>query len=304
MRYGTLSTTTISITTTYHHHHHQKPPPLSLCQMATATPPAPKPKPRQMMLLTKRLTYFLAQNTSPALPTLLLLSPTGKLLSSSSPSPASTLRTQATLACSLWTLYQPTADLLPQTLPSSANAPSQGRGGRPGKERGRGRSSDRSRTADGEGAGDEELSTVTIQLSNGIMVISALSCGLLFVAIGPSPAGSTATATTTATTTAPGSPNPAHAPLGLHAPALSRQTSPPSSPAEGEEGKEIGRLLAVAVAGGRESTVASDAGSVRSSSTARTGSGGLMGVKRQAVEVGRWLDGQLEGFRLGNAEVR
>lgn len=45
----------------------------------------------------------------------------------------------------------------------------------------------------------------------------------------------------------------------------------------------------------------SDAGSIRSTGT-RTGS--IVGIKRQAVEIGKWLDGQLEGFRLSSPDGR
>lgn len=117
------------------------------------------------MLLTKRLTTFLSQNTTPQLQTLLLLSPTGKLLCSSSPSPASTLRTQATLACSLWNLYHPfntnTSSLVSSSLPQST-------------------------TGHDTNDPENDLSCITIQLEYGIMCIRALSSGLLFVAIGPS----------------------------------------------------------------------------------------------------------------------
>jgi hypothetical protein len=50
---------------------------------------------------------------------------------------------------------------------------------------------------------------------------------------------------------------------------------------------------------GSGSGAPSEAGSVRSTRTAS-----IMGVKRQAEEVGRWLDGQLEGFQLSSAEGR
>ncbi|KAL5328442.1 hypothetical protein ACEPPN_001941 [Leptodophora sp. 'Broadleaf-Isolate-01'] len=236
----------------------------------------------QTMLLTKRLTTFLSQNTTPQLPTLLLLSPTGKLLSSSSPLPASTLRTQATLACSLWTLYQPTTSILPSALPSqSSQPPTQNQN----QTQSRGSDATFSSTST---ITDHDLSTITIQLTHGIMVIRALSCGLLFVAIGPSTSSS--------------SQHPSQHSLQAQAHlnmSLSRHTSPPSSPpahGEGHEGeREMGGLLAVG------SAAPSDAGSIRSTGT-RTGS--LVGVKRQAVEVGKWLDAQLEGFRLSSPEGR
>jgi hypothetical protein len=227
------------------------------------------------MLLTKRLTTFLSQNTTPHLPTLLLLSPAGKLLSSSSPLPASNLRTQATLACSLWALYQPNvSSLITSALPppqSTSNT----------NPRGSDATISSTTTAAENG---HDLAAITIQLSHGVMVIRALSCGLLFVAIGPSSIGV---------------PSPSQT---LHAQSISSHTSPPSSPtAHGDghgyngEGAHEGGL------GGVGSGAPSEAGSVRSTGS-RTAS--IMGIKRQAEEVGRWLDGQLEGFQLSSAEGR
>ena len=114
----------------------------------------------QTMLLTKRLTAFLSQSATPQLHTLLLLSPTGKLLSSTSPSSASTLRTQATLAVTLWSSYNP--------LPISNGA-----------------SSSQTTTTNAHSrTTNTSLGIITIQLEHGIMCIRALSSGLLFVAIG------------------------------------------------------------------------------------------------------------------------
>jgi hypothetical protein len=109
------------------------------------------------MLLTKRLALFLSQNISPQLHTLILISPTGKLLCSSSPSPASTLRTQATLAVSLWNLYHPFNISASILVTSSSTHPAH-----------------------------NDLACITIQLEYGIMYIRSLVSGLLFVAIGPS----------------------------------------------------------------------------------------------------------------------
>ncbi|KAE9380716.1 hypothetical protein N431DRAFT_432982 [Stipitochalara longipes BDJ] len=226
------------------------------------------------MLLTKRLTTFLSQNTTSALPTLLLLSPTGKLLSSSSPISASILRTQATLACSLWTLYQPTvSSVIPSVLPPQSESQS--------NTHPRGSDATLSSTTT---AADHELASITVQLTHGVMVIRALSCGLLFVAIGPS-------------SISPSSPSQT-----LRAQSISSHThtSPPSSPlAHGENGYN-GEGAHEGGSGGLGSSAPSETGSVRS--TGRMAS--IMGIKRQAEEVGRWLDRQLEGFQLSSAEGR
>jgi hypothetical protein len=125
------------------------------------------------------------------------------------------------------------------------------------------------------------------------MVIRALGCGLLFVAIGPS-------------SLAVSSPYPSS--HTLHAQSLSSHTSPPSSPsAHGEThgyegiGAQVERDTPGGSLVGLGSGAPSEAGSVGSTGT-RTGS--IMGVKRQAEEVGKWLDVQLEGFALSSAEGR
>jgi hypothetical protein len=229
------------------------------------------------MLLTKRLTTFLSQNTTPQLPTLLLLSPTGKLLSSSSALPASSLRTQATLACSLWTLYQPAASsLITSAIPPQSHSQSNTHP----------RGSDATLSSTTTAAdNDHNLASITVQLTHGVMVIRALSCGLLFVAIGPSSVPVSSPSQT------------------LRAQSISSHThtSPPSSPpgqGHGENGYN-GEGAHDGVGLGSGSGAPSEAGSVRSTRTAS-----IMGVKRQAEEVGRWLDGQLEGFQLSSAEGR
>lgn len=227
----------------------------------------------QAMLLTKRLTTFLSQNTNPQLPTLLLVSPSGKLLSSSSPLPASTLRTQATLACSLWNLYQPSApSLITSALPRTAQQPNA-------------RNQPRGSESSTGTAAESELSIITIQLSHGIMVVRALACGLLFVAIGPSTAGLNAHASS----------------YQSHHTSLSTQTSPPSSPPARSDDTITERNLSGGSLRAMGSVAPSEAGSTGSSGT-RAGS--IMGVRRQAEEVGKWLDSQLEGFALSAGEGR
>lgn len=223
----------------------------------------------QTMLLTKRLSTVLASNANPQLHTLLLLSPTGKLLSSSSPSTASTLRTQATLACSLWSLYNSSNT---SALASSALSTS---------------SSQTSPQPPHSSSGGNDLSTITIQLTQGIMVILALPSGLLFVAIGPS--------------TAP-SPDPSSQLLRIHSHAAPSHISPPASPAAQTDGHRSQASLNVEALGaggllGVDSGAPSDAGSIMSVGAQAT-QASIPGIRRQAEEVGRWLEGKLEGFVL------
>ena len=226
----------------------------------------------QTMLLTKRLSAFLANSTSPQLQTLLLLAPTGKLLSSASPSSASVLRTQATLACSLWNLYHPfpttTSSFVSSSLPSAVASPY-----------------------------DNDLNSITIQLSQGIMVVRALKSGLLFVAIGPS-------------TSVSHSPHPSsqtlHPPTHLRIP--SSQASPPSSPSPQIDAHGSQTSLNVAGLGGSNpaggiSAAPSEAGSVGTSASLGAPTS-IWGVRRQAEEVAKWLEGNLEGFVSSIGEAR
>lgn len=226
----------------------------------------------QTMLLTKRLSTFLANNASPQLHTLLLLSPTGKILSSSSPSSASVLRTQATLACSLWNIYHPfpstTSSIISSSLPNSTPSPDS----------------------------DKDLNSITIQLSHGIMVIRVLQSGLLFVAIGPS------------TTGVGPSPVPNSQTLHSHHHIASPHTSPSSSPAAHIDGHGSQASLHVDGLGvwsfaSAGSAAPSEAGSVGTGASLGTPAS-ILGVRRQAEEVGRWLEGKLEGFVLSAGDGR
>lgn len=120
------------------------------------------------LLLTKRLTSFLHSNTTPALPTLLVTTPTGKLLAHASPQPVSQLRTHATVAASLLTIH--TSSDLPYALGNAPDEPDA--------------------DTDGETERREPVkpSTITVQLTHGTVLIRRLKCGLLFVCVGPSEA--------------------------------------------------------------------------------------------------------------------
>lgn len=212
------------------------------------------------MLMTKRLSTFLSQNTSPNLHTLILLSPTGKLLSSSSSSPASILRLQASLAVSLWNLYHPfnasTAVLVTASLPS----PNSNQTSPPDEE-------------------DRDLSAITIQLEYGTMSIRSLASGLLFVAVGAS-----------------STPSPFPSSQHLqHRIASSTNTSGPSSPLAYDPGYQHGSQVSLHRHGELLSGPVSEAGSVGSE---RGTQASIWSVRRRADEVSAALEGRLEGFVL------
>jgi len=110
------------------------------------------------------------------------------------------------------------------------------------------------------------------------MCIRALTSGLLFVAIGPS------------TASAVQSPYPSS--QYLHH--LS-QTSPPSSPSA-QSDREQSQL---GLQGEVGSSAVSEAGSI---GTERSMGASIWGVRRQAEDVGRFLEGALQGFMLSAVE--
>ncbi|KAI0009380.1 hypothetical protein F4779DRAFT_376224 [Xylariaceae sp. FL0662B] len=119
------------------------------------------PAPTPPLLLTKRLTAFLHANLSPQIHTALLTTLSGKLLAHASPHPVSTLRTQCTVAASLWALYATPAAgaTVTDVLLNQSDSPAIPR--------------------------DPTPSAVTLQLAGAVVVIRHLRCGLLFVCIGP-----------------------------------------------------------------------------------------------------------------------
>ncbi|KAI1116418.1 hypothetical protein F5Y14DRAFT_448934 [Nemania sp. NC0429] len=123
--------------------------------MSVAAPTPP-------LLLTKRLTAFLRANLSPQIHTAVLSTAAGKLLTHASPQSVTTLRTQATVAASLWALYAApsTGTAIEGALPSHPSSAS---------------------------ARPPTQSAITVQLAGAIVVIRQLRCGLLFVCIGPVP---------------------------------------------------------------------------------------------------------------------
>ncbi|KAI0026061.1 hypothetical protein F4780DRAFT_5043 [Xylariomycetidae sp. FL0641] len=120
------------------------------------------PAPTPPLLLTKRLTSFLRGNLSPQIHTTLLTTLSGKLLAHASSQPVGVLRTQCTVAASLWALYaaSPASTTIADALPPQAS----------------------SSTSD-----QPTSSAITVQLTGAVVVIRKLRCGLLFVCIGPAP---------------------------------------------------------------------------------------------------------------------
>ncbi|KAH7040808.1 uncharacterized protein B0I36DRAFT_358058 [Microdochium trichocladiopsis] len=121
--------------------------------------------PTPPLLLTKRLTAFLHTNLNAQVHTALLTTLAGKLLAHASTLPVSTLRTQCTVAASLWATYATpeTSSSIADALPASQQA-------------------DHS-----QGSRDPTPSALTLQMAGALVVLRQLKCGLLFVCIGPTP---------------------------------------------------------------------------------------------------------------------
>lgn len=222
------------------------------------------------LLLTKRLTAFLALNLTPALNTLLLLTLDGKLLAyASNPSlPVTTLRTHGTVAASLYAIHTSGTDR--ETVRAAL-------GGR----------------ADG-GAGHEDGPlAVTIQLESGVvLVIRRLKCAMLFVAMGPPPPSPS-----TESTSRPQTQHQHHhqqqahlqplagAITGAAAAASAAQTNggqSPPLPSSHTDHADVASILS--------------AGTGASSTTA--GSASVMATRRHAEELARWLDEKLGALDL------
>ncbi|KAL6873037.1 hypothetical protein J3F83DRAFT_731838 [Trichoderma novae-zelandiae] len=175
----------------------------------SATPP---------LLLTKRLNAFLHAHQTAHLPTLLLTTSQGKLLAHASSQPVAVLRTHATVAASLLAIHTASSAAIPTALPGSrtpdpiSSSPASPRGSddgdgdRDGDRRMNDEHGDddddehhldpvaegrhEAESSDGTRAKERSKRTtrpgvITVQLSEGTVIIRRLKCGLLFVCVGP-----------------------------------------------------------------------------------------------------------------------
>ncbi|KAK1589757.1 uncharacterized protein LY79DRAFT_670365 [Colletotrichum navitas] len=247
-------------------------------------------QPTPPLLLTKRLTAFLAANLNAHLHTALLATPSGRLLAHASPEPVSLLRTQATVASSLFALHASTAPDIPDALPNSSSSPPQSSADNNNNNNNNDNTTTTttttSATAGGGGAaakagagGAGKPLTITVQLAGGVVVIRRLKCGLLFVCIGP-----------LAESIDPNAPEPAH---GLHTQHHHQHHQPnggsggatpalvPASPSEADSVLSVGAQTTTSLA------------SVGSVNTA-----GVVVLRRHAEDLARWLDDKLGSLRV------
>ena len=239
------------------------------------------------LLLTKRLTTFLRANLSPQITSTLLLMPSGRLLAyACQPAvPVSTLRTQGTVAASLWAIHSHGTDR--ESIATALGGQEQ---------------SASSRSASG-GGGSREPSAVTLQLDGGnIVVIRRLRCGMLFVCIGPSQPGDAAAAAASSlqlTQQQQQQPTPeqvvhernGHLPSQHHHHGqqhLASSHAQTSSPTVGSpSASEVESVLSVATG------VATVGSTATTSSFAGSATAGIVATRRHAEALAVWLDDKL-----------
>ncbi|CEJ90942.1 hypothetical protein VHEMI06692 [[Torrubiella] hemipterigena] len=236
------------------------------------------------LLLTKRLTAFLHANQSPQLPTLLLTTSQGKLLAHASPNPVSVLRTHATVAGSLLAIHTSSSAVLPSALPG-ADTPEPRASPPPedddeddaaySHDDDEGRLPTRSSKTRGRTglapANSIKPVTITVQLTQGTVIIRRLKCGLLFVCIGPSAADA--------------------APADL--------TADP-------RGVDVSYADAtITTSGGSPSDVESlaSAGAHTTTSLDSTTATSVVAMRRHAAELARWLDDRLSTLKVPEESV-
>ncbi|GJC89742.1 hypothetical protein ColLi_12580 [Colletotrichum liriopes] len=221
-------------------------------------------QPTPPLLLTKRLTAFLASNLNAHLHTALLATPSGRLLAHASPEPVSLLRTQSTVASSLFALHASTAPDIPDALPNSSSSPPP-----PPSAPASNTNAAASGNVPGgaaEGGGGKPL-TITVQLAAGVVVIRRLKA----------PRGDDG----------PPRPEP-HPPATHHAhhhanggSGGATPSQMPASPSEADSVLSVGAQTTTSLA------------SVGSVNTA-----GVVVLRRHAEELARWLDDKLGSLRV------
>ncbi|KAL0941886.1 uncharacterized protein CTRU02_204649 [Colletotrichum truncatum] len=225
-------------------------------------------QPTPPLLLTKRLTTFLNANLNSHLHTALLATPSGRLLAHASPHPVSLLRTQSTVASSLFALHASTAPDIPEALPTSHSSP-------PASATNASSLTTAPGLATQAPEGTKPL-TITVQLAAGVVVIRRLKCGLLFVCIGP----------LAEHIDAAGGDSAVHHHLSHHGhngerSGVATPNQLPASPSEADSVLSVGGITTASL------------GSVGSVNTA-----GVVVMRRHAEELAKWLDDKLGSLRV------
>lgn len=243
----------------------------------TQTPP---------LLLTKRLTAFLHANASPHLPTLLITTPSGKLLAHASQEPVSLLRTHATVAASLQQIHTSSSAALPTALPGARtpdhySSPTfSGDFDREDEEEASDDGDERNGPADASLTSTTEAlkpATITVQLTGGTVLIRRLKCGLLLVCVGPP------------STAGAASDDPHHSPSQSHHQQSQLHLHPGSQQLLGD----IEIAPPVSTSPSEVESQFSAAGSTATTSLESSSTVAVVAMRRHASSVARWLDSKL-----------
>ncbi|TLD30585.1 hypothetical protein PspLS_02376 [Pyricularia sp. CBS 133598] len=252
-------------------------------QSAISMPAQPYAPGVPPLLLTKRLSSFLQSNLSAHVHSALITTISGKLLSYASRQPVSTLRTQCTVAASIWAIQ------------TAAAADPRG-----GQRRARGGDEDDRSDEDEEENGENGQSarkgesalvgalppsasaesvasaragrprSITVQLSGAVVVIRPLKSPLLFICIGPS-SGAVDPGTAAASE-----------PPEEHVPAADGSGSPPQVTVSAAMGSPSETTSVLSAAPSTAATVTS------------VGASAAVLTRRHAEEMAKWLDDKLE----------
>lgn len=258
------------------------------------------------LLLAKRLTSFLQANRTPQIPTLLITSPTGKLLAFASSQPVSVLRTHATVAASLLAIHTSSSPALPSALPGSQTPPAAERYANADDDDETGDEDDkhqhqqhRARIA---ARNTLKPATITVQLTGGTVLIRRLKCGLLFVSVGPSSSASSSSSSG-APGTAAGGPGAATAAAAADMMGVEHQSPRASHMENGDllppAGNHHHHHHHPGVAAAAVSTSPSEVDSLFSAGAQTTaslegqGATAVAAMRRHAADLARWLDDKL-----------
>ena len=222
------------------------------------------------MLLTKPLTTLLTSSLTPTLTTLLLITPSGQLLASASSLPSSILRSRATLAMSIWEVYQENGGAVEAALPETQTE---------GQEDG---AAQEGGSEPGNKTEENKIQTITLQLTIGILTIRKLSCGLLVMGMSDSTVAAAAVGC---------------APTPTQPMSYSGSAGRGNGPSNQGSLRGKGKLLATTPPSeGIRSYAGSEAGSIGTLS----GRGREVQTVRKGTEQAcGWLERELVGFKVG-----
>lgn len=236
----------------------------------------------QIQLITESLTRLLNHSLHTPLSTLMLISPAGQLLASASPLKSSILRSRATLAMSIWELYCDNKNAIPAALPSQEGNAEQRNAQLENKKDDEDTDAAPTELFPAAEGDVNQIQTITVQLSLGVLTIRLLSCGLLLIGLSDS-------------TTPSAQQLPSAHPSALPSPSTSHGRNPTSNQGSLRGKGKLTVGSPPAHAEGLRSSAASDAGSTSTT----TGRGREVQALRRKTEMcAMWLEEELVGYKV------